>query len=280
MLRISDITLPVVNCIAHQLNFDLIVKMPSPIDDISAKISISKLGTESKDIFLLLLSYFDRILNEKDSRVTELETKVSTLESKIEKLENEVDQNNQYDRLDTLIISGEKVPKEAVDENCKTIVTNLFRDHLHLNVNPNDISVVHRIGKTNGTNSTVKRNIIMKLCRRDLASEIYSACRQFRPKFFVNDSLTPLRSKISYMLRQLRNKYPSKIKSCKSLRGEPVAYVVVGGRDRVTTRQTSAGASTSGEGTTRRCTITTRLQLEEFARDHLQTTLTEASLSW
>ena len=49
-----------------------------------------------------------------------------------------------------------------------------------------------------------RRNIIVKLLRRDLKSEIFLACKAKKPKFYANESLTPVRNSIMFALRKIR----------------------------------------------------------------------------
>ena len=251
--------------------------MISALAEITLKITESRLGSETKEILSILVTYFDGIVNDRDTRVVELEDRVTQLENQVNKLEESIDESNQYGRCESLIISGGLVPMEVSGEDCRTAVIDLFRDNLRLNMQPNDISTAHRIGRINSSGNSQKRNIIIKLCRRDLAAEIFNACRQLKPNFFVNDSLTPTRSKICFMLRQLKKKFPSKIKAVRSIRGEPMVSVPKEG-ERIT-RQSSANSS-STRSDTRAVTITTRLQLETFVREHLKKTLQDVSLPW
>ena len=52
------------------------------LETITNKISKSELNVETKEVFSLLLTYFDHILREKSSQVDDLKDKVSTLEKK------------------------------------------------------------------------------------------------------------------------------------------------------------------------------------------------------
>ena len=97
---------------------------------------------------------------------------------------------------DSIILSGPLVPEVSERENCKHLIR-LFRDHAGLNINVSDISIAHRLGKT--TRGPDKRNIIFRLCCRDLLQEIFAVCKSQKQAFFVNTSLTPLQKKIFYL---------------------------------------------------------------------------------
>ena len=170
------------------------------------------------------------------------------------------------------MLSGASVPVAVQGENCKTIIRNLFREHLQLNLNETDVSTAHRIGRKQ-PGSVDKRNIIMKLCRRDLVRDIYAACKNMKPPFFINDSLTPLRSKISFVLRQLKKKFPAKVKGCRSYDGKPRVFIAAEGPQTRSRNSTEASPQQS-------FFITTKLELETFIHDHLKTTLSELTLNW
>ena len=245
------------------------------LDSITTKINSAKLSSETKEVFSLLLSYFDHVLSEKNSVAEELKERVSLLENKVEKLEASMDNTSQYDRRDTLIISGDSIPISSPEENCKKVVIDLFLAKLHLNIDQRDISVTHRVGRKMN-NAPDKRNIILKLCRRDLIPEIFNACRQFRPeKFFISESLTPTRNKICYVIRQLKKKFPGKIRGCRTHNGEP--RVILADAPAPLTRSSAASARQKP----RHVTINTKLELEKFVCDYLKTTLNEVvTVNW
>ena len=242
--------------------------MSDQVKDIEKKILSSKLPNDTKEIFRLLMTVLTTITASKDKKIEQMDGKITILENRINHLETMIDHESQYERRDTVVFSGEKVPNDSPGENCKSIIQRLLNQDLELgNVNVNDISTAHRIGRQQ--EGQVKRNIIVKLCRKDLVSDIYKRCKTINPKFFVNDSLTPLRSKIAYALRQLKCRYPEKIQSTRSFNGIPRAFI----------KPTSRPTRSSGTQQNQQISISTRMELEVFARDHLDTTLTECQLT-
>ena len=115
-----------------------------------------------------------------------------------------MDETSQNERWEAIIASGPSIPIVFSRENCMTII----RDELSMNINADDISISLRIGRQQRNGTEDRRNIIIKHCRRDLVHEIYANFRTMKPNLFVNDFLTPLRSKICYVLRQLKKKFP------------------------------------------------------------------------
>lgn len=240
--------------------------------------------------------------------VSILKEEVSSLKTKIKSQENshsahvaslnqKLDANEQYERRDALILSGPAVPVTTDREDCKQIILNLLRDNVRLNVNPNDISTAHRIGrKPTGID---KRNIIFKLCRRDLVHDIVAACKSSKPPFFINTSLTPLRNKILYGLRLLKRKYPTIVKGCRSTpTGDVTVYVPPIGVETGEASGEETDESTDGpargaedvaaqapsRSTTRtrdrRITINTKQDLSKFMSDHLKASIASLSIDW
>ena len=235
---------------------------------ISEKLEKAKLTAETKEIFSMLVSYFDSVLGEKDKKIGVLEEKVVSLQNQVQKLENIVDENSQYERRDTFIISGQTLPISRPNEDSKEVVKTLFREHLRMNIDTNDLSTAHRIGRI--PNGEDRRSIIVKACRRDLIREIFLNCKQVKPPFYVNPALTPTRGKIMYLLRKLKQKYPRKIKACRSYNGEPKAIINLPPRTR----------NGNQEENKKFVSIVTREDLENFAINDLGTTLEEAGLTW
>ena len=93
-----------------------------------------------------------------------------------------------------------------------------------------------------------KRNIKFKLCNSDAkqniwkslqgcetqevlhqwkpTKNIWKSCKVVKPKkFYINESLTPLRNTILYVKRQAKHKHPSVISICNSSDGSVVAWL-------------------------------------------------------
>ena len=109
-------------------------------------------------------------------------------------------------------------------EKCAAIVFKLKLKSLNLKVNMNDISTSHRLGRKPSTQRSYKRNILIELCPRDLKKDIMLACRNAKPNFFVNESLTPLRSTSLYVLRQAKTEQ-ARLVECNSIGGRVFAWV-------------------------------------------------------
>ena len=192
------------------------------------KIDTSSLTKEGKQIAAVIInhiaSYFDSVLKGKDAEIEKLTEKMCALEDKVEKLEDALDAAAASERRDNLIVSG-NVPPHSVGENTKQVLISLLQNKLNLNVDSSDISIVHRVGVKSKTQGPDKRNILIKLCRHDLKGDILSACKQMKPDIYINESLTPIRSNIIYILRKAKRRYPKKIAFCRSFDGNVVVFL-------------------------------------------------------
>ena len=164
-------------------------------------------------------------INEKNLLNDSLKKEVTKLNDKVNKLEEKVDETEAYERRDSLIFSGDAIPPFTVGENCSAIVCGLLSAKLKLNIRQTDISMSHRIGKKNTNQREDKRNIIVKLCRRDIKSDILSTCRNEKPNMYVNKNLTPTRKTIMYVLRKAKKNVNSRVSGCYSAGGRVFAWI-------------------------------------------------------
>ena len=61
---------------------------------------------------------------------------------------------------------------QSANENSKLIIQDQLRRYVRLNTNENEISTAHRIGRKPARGED-KRNLIFKLCRRDLMETFF-----------------------------------------------------------------------------------------------------------
>ena len=248
------------------------------------------------------ISSLDQKVNELDSRNQVLEQKIETIQShtvseisklndkvisledqlnflrsmynkEVELMKTSIDSNNQYERLDTLIISGPELPIACDTENSKLIIQDLLRRECNFNLAVNDISTAHRIGRKPAGGED-RRNLIFKLCRRDLVYDIFNSCKQSKPKFFINCSLTPNRNKIMFALRQLKKKFPNIVRKCASFNGDVAVFVAP------PDSYNSTGSSSSSNPRDRKFVLNTRQDLDKFATDFLHTSIDELNINW
>lgn len=172
-----------------------------------------------------LRSEFSDMLAAKCQEITALKSEVDLLKDKVARLEERSDESDAYERKDSLIFSGDALPAFATGENCTNVVCSLVKEKLKINISPTDVSSSHRLGKKPLTQQADRRNIIVKLCRKDLKHDILLACRDVKPNMYVNENLTPARNTIMYVLRQIRRKHSDLISGCFSQDGRVFVWV-------------------------------------------------------
>ena len=145
---------------------------------------------------------------EREMKIVTLEEEVRVLKKTVSYLQDKADDQEAYDRREQMIISGPSIPAFQTGEICSSVVTNLLRDKLNINVSVDDISVSHRLGRASNSQGPDRRNIIVKFCRRERKSDVLRACRLVKPQgFFANESLTPVRRTISHALRKAKKDF-------------------------------------------------------------------------
>lgn len=201
-------------------------------------------------------------LEEKNREILVLKGDVSYLRGRVSQLEERIDDADAYERRDTLIISGEGLPPVVEDENTSTLACSIIKEKLKINLTSSDISTSHRLGrKPNDSQRPDRRKIILKLCRRDLKKDILYASKSLKPNIYVNESLTPLRNTILYVLRKMKKSHPNVIKGSSTYDGRVFAWI------------------TTGE-TTRRILVNSHDKLGEVSTEIIGKPLSEFILEW
>ena len=197
----------------------------------STDCSLNDLSEDGRRIVIAIRDEIEKLrkefavqLQEKTTQIHELNKEVTFHKEKINKLEEKIDDAEAYERKDALVFSGEGIPSVEPGENCTTVVCDLLSSQLKLKMNHSDISTSHRIGKKKANQEADRRDIIVKLCRRDIKNDIMSACRSIRPKFYVNEILTPTHSTILYVLRQAKRR-KNRLVGCSSMGGRVFAWI-------------------------------------------------------
>ena len=179
------------------------------------------------DMFADFREEFLKILAEKDEKIATLESDAASLKKQVAKLEEKIDENDAYERRDTLVLSGSCIPPTNNMESCPQLVCDLAKNHLQVNIRPTDISVAHRLSNRDPRKQgNGKLDIIVKFCRRDNKLDLLNACRKKKPEnLFVNEFLTPPRQSIAYVLRKAKKEFPSIISGSTSFDGKVFVWV-------------------------------------------------------
>lgn len=156
-------------------------------------------------------------LTKKDTQISNLTEEVRDLKMKVQDLELNIDSVDQYERRDTIIISGPLIPEETPQENTTHTVTSLVKENLKINISESDINITHRIGPKQAQR---KRAIIVKLNNRSLKSDLVGACIQLKPQLYINESLTPKRLHIFKQVLNIRRVHREKFQQCHTKDGK------------------------------------------------------------
>ena len=233
------------------------------------------------EYFEIKLARKDEILNEtlcevkkmqiELQRVEKMNKKIQDLVETVETLKSKIDNNEQYERLDIIIMSG-TVPVVHPDENRINVVRYILHER-NLNINSSDISIAHRIGKKPASGSDDKRNIIFKLTRRDLIKDIKNACKQGTPNVYVNESLTPTRNKIHYVLRKMKKNHRNHMGGINTHNGNVCVWMPVDD-------ETSLQGTQMNNRNFRRIIVNTKKQLDSFLQRYFKCDSSEFIAEW
>lgn len=193
----------------------------------------NKHSEEQNDIMVLfekrlagVVADFEGKLAAKDSLLDELSTEVVNLKKKVLTLENKLDDQEAYERRDTVILSGSDVPLATDKEDSSKVVSDLIKDKVGYHLRTSEISVAHRLGPKPLNQAPDRRKFIVKICRREVKNDLLRVCRSVKPaNIYVNESLTKVRSTVLYGLRQAKKKFPSIISGCGSSEGQVIAWI-------------------------------------------------------
>ena len=210
-----------------------------------------------------------KITEKQDERIQKLTNENKILHSKLEKVEEKIDAEDAYERKDSLILSGEKIPAFDNNENVLTSTVKLLKDNLNYILHPTEISVLHRLQeKKNRQGAPDHRDIYVKFCRRSVRKDILEAARKKKVEgFFINEALTPVRQTIAYVLRQAKRKFPDIVSGSTTQDGKNYVWIHPPNRN-------APGAKST------KLAVHTHSRLEKFCVDTLGKPLTDFIQKW
>ena len=179
----------------------------SPESKVLVRVLTAMLSTIISSKFSDSLTTLKKEIAEKDEQIDKLTTEVVNMKDKVQELETRIDNVDQYERRDTIILSGSVLPNETTSENTTSVVLNTFKEHLKINMKETDISVSHRLGSGKQQR---QRPIIVKLSNRSLKYDLVGACMRLKPNLFINESLTPNHKHLLNILLGIRKAHRAK----------------------------------------------------------------------
>ena len=241
-------------------------KKPNPQELEELEAIMPELSEDGKLIVAAITLEFSKVkaellvsLQKKDEEISALKSEVSALQKKISTIEESIDEADSYERRDTVIVSGPSVPNFVQGENTSEVFRQVIREKLRLNLNENDVSVAHRLGGRPANQTQDKRSIIVKLCRRETKKNLIITSKRANKAdsgLFINESLSPVRRKIFFILRKIRNEHRNIVQGCGSIDGRIFVYT----------------KSPSNERGTKHL-INSHEKLVEFCRDYIKVPL-------
>ena len=167
--------------------------------DVEAQISASTAR------YIQALQEKDKVIQDLTVQVQALQDSNNILEAKLSSsiadFSKRLDDQDMYERRDTLVFSGKDLPPEADEEDAVTTVVSAVRNSLGLELHPCEINVAHRLGpKKDGK----QRPIICKFVRRSMKSIVTHKCVTKKTKLYVNEHLTPIRRQIYSKLFKMK----------------------------------------------------------------------------
>ena len=231
-------------------------------------INDSEISEDGRLIVILIERKIDKIvakfteeLNNRDKKIETLEEKVTQLQQNLGRLEDKLDEADVYERRDTIIFSGNCVPATKTGEIVSDVVCAIVKDKLKIKMSPSDISTSHRLGNRPKTQGPDTRNIIVKLCRRELKHELISASKQVRlENIYLHENLTHTRNHLLFVLRRAKRKFPNVIAGCSSMDGKVYTWVKAPNPDSPSARNTKLFINLQGK-------------LDDFCQKTLNTTV-------
>ena len=104
-----------------------------------------------------------------NQKVTDLQKKVTSLEGDLARVKGDLDDHEQYSRRNSLRLYG---IKEEKDKNRDTVVVELIKSKLDVDVTEKDLDRSHRVTPKNPSNGP--RLIIVKFSRHNVRQKVYA----------------------------------------------------------------------------------------------------------
>lgn len=188
---------------------------------------IDQLSEESRALYMLITDKFESALRDleaklkkRDEKIDMLEQQITTLKSKNLDLCERMDDLESLERRDMLVLSDDSVPPTTAGENTARVAIDILKLKLNYELKPDDLLTAFRIGKKTINQTVDKRSIVVKLRDRDMKHDLLMSARRVKPvKLYLNENLTPGRSTLLYVLRQVKKTHPEKIDACGSYDG-------------------------------------------------------------
>ena len=100
------------------------------------------------------------------------------------------------------------------------MASDIIKRELDIIVAPASIPSAFRMRRKPNAKTSDMQSIMITLSKKDTRTDLIRAAKTVKPPdFFINENLTPVRSKILFGLRRIKRKFPEKVASCGSMNG-------------------------------------------------------------
>ena len=221
-----------------------------------------------KSEFKAMDDKFSDMLQSKNNEIDELKNQINVMSGEMDKMKCYIDDSDAYERRDTIILAGSAIPPVASGEDCVNITREILQSKLKLVIPASEFNTAHRLGARPDGRTPDKRNIIVKLCRRETKRNIIICSKKTRDtNLFVNEILTPTRRTIFNTVRRIKTNHPDIVKGCATFDGRVFAY---------TKPPTSAPTGTRDV----RHLVNSHAQLVKFCQDYVKKPLETFLEGW
>ena len=123
-------------------------------------------------------------------------------------------------RMNDLILSGNVLPVHQRGENTRAVCVDVLKNHLKYEIPSEKILSAYRLGNKAANQEPDRRSILVRLTDRASKGDVIASCKTSKPaQLFINENLTPAKSKILFTLRAVKRRLPEKIRACGSRDG-------------------------------------------------------------
>ena len=167
---------------------------------------------------------FTEKLEEKEKTMQNLSKENAALKKRVVSLEEQAEDLSVSSRNNDIIVSGDRLPASTTGENCPAVVADTIKREVNYEIDASKIASAYRVGKKSPSQGLDKRKIVVKLSNGVNRTDLIQACKRVKPPgLFVNESLTPLKSRILFAVRQAKRRYPARVSGCGSHDGRVFA---------------------------------------------------------
>ena len=157
--------------------------------------------TKSVNLISARFDEYEEDRKRKEEVINSLRKKVCSLSETVGKLEAEIDDQEQYSRRNCLLIHGVTEDKK---EDTDSVVINIIKNDVEVEISENDIDRTHRIGAPKNPGER-PRPIIVKFARYNVRKKVFKNKKRLKgKKTSITESLTKNRME---KLKQARDEF-------------------------------------------------------------------------